>query len=132
MNQLRNRVQLIGHLGKDPEVRQFEGGVPPSGNMKAQFSLATSETYKNNKGEKVTDTQWHQVVCWGKLAQIAAEYLQKGQQVAVEGKLTYRSYEDKQGMKRYITEVIASDILMLDKKETATAEKAVVEDSLPF
>ncbi len=123
---------MIGHLGKDPEVRQFEGGVPPSGNVKAQFSLATSETYKNTKGEKVTDTQWHQVICWGKLAQIVEQYLQKGQQVAVEGKLTYRSYEDKQGVKRYITEVVASDILMLDKKEGATAEKAATEDALPF
>ncbi len=128
MNQLRNRVQLIGHLGKDPEVRQFEGG-----NVKAQFSLATSETYKNNKGEKVTDTQWHQVICWGKLAETVSQWLDKGKQVAIEGKLTYRSYEDKQGVKRYITEVVASDILMLGAKEEKPATaKAAVADDLPF
>ncbi len=126
MNQLKNRVQLIGHLGKDPEVRHLGDKTV------AQFSLATSERYKNAQGEKVTDTQWHQVVCWSKLAQIAEEYLQKGQQVAVEGKLTYRTYEDKQGVKRYVTEVVASDILMLDKKEPVPAEKAGVENALPF
>ncbi len=128
MNALKNRVQLIGHLGKAPEVRQFEGGT-----VKAHFSLATSETYKNNKGEKVTDTQWHQVICWGKLAETVSQWLEKGKQVALEGKLVYRSYEDKQGVKRYITEVVANDILLLGSKEEKPATaKAAVEDDLPF
>lgn len=129
MNQLKNRVQLIGHLGKTPEVRHLAAD-----RVVAVFSLATSETYKNNKGEKVTDTQWHQIVCWGKLAEIAEQYLQKGMQVAIEGRLIYRSYEDKQGVKRYITEVIASDLMMLSKKEEAEKAPAAVEseDELPF
>lgn len=132
MNQLKNRVQLIGHLGKTPEVRHLEADK-----VVAVFSLATSESYKNSKGEKVTETQWHQVVCWGKLAQIAEQYLQKGMQVAIEGKLTYRSYEDKQGVKRYITEVVASDVMMLGKREEAEKQPAAVnagdaDDELPF
>lgn len=129
MNQLKNRVQLIGHLGKDPEVRHLEGDK-----VVAQFSVATSESYKNSQGERITETQWHQVVAWGKLAEIAQQYLQKGKQVAIEGKLTYRSYEDKQAVKRYITEVVASDILMLSKKEEQQPvdQKTTLDDELPF
>ncbi len=105
MNKLSNKVQLIGHLGQDPEVIQFEDG-----NQLTKFSLATNEVYKNAKGEKVEDTQWHDVVMRGKLSEIAAEYLSKGKQVAVEGKLVHRSYESKEGEKRYVTEVHAYEM----------------------
>ncbi len=128
MSALKNRVQLIGHLGKDPQVKHLQGEK-----VVAQFSLATSESYKNKQGEKVKDTQWHQVVVWGKLAEISEKFLQKGMKVAIEGKLTYRSYEDKQGNQRYVTEIVAQDLLMLDKKEKTTEKKtALVEDDLPF
>jgi len=131
MNAMKNRVQLIGNLGAAPEVRNLN-----SGKKVAQFSMATSETYKNSAGERVQETQWHQVVVWNKLAEVAENFLDKGKRVAVEGKLTYRSYEDKNGVKRYVTEIVASDILMLDKKEKtmegAVAEEEASYDELPF
>ena len=111
MKNLRNKVQLIGNLGKDPEVKQLD-----SGKILAKISLATSENYKNADGEKVTDTQWHNLVAWGKTAQIAEKYLKKGNKIAIEGKLINRSYEDKEGIKRYVTEVLVSEILMLGTK----------------
>ena len=110
MNAIRNKVQLIGNLGKDPEVVQLENG----GKL-AKFSLATNETYKNNKGERITETQWHNVVAWGKLAEIVENYLTKGKEVAVEGKLTHRSYETQTGEKRYVTEVKCNELMMLGK-----------------
>ncbi|WP_400076095.1 single-stranded DNA-binding protein [Winogradskyella sp. R77965] len=110
MNTLRNKVQLIGNLGNDPEIINLE-----SGKTLAKFSIATNESYKNAQGEKVTDTQWHNIVAWGKTAQIVEKYVAKGKEVAIEGKLTTRSWEDKDGMKRYITEVVCSDLLMLGK-----------------
>jgi single-strand DNA-binding protein len=110
MNALRNKVQLIGNLGNDPEIVNLEGG-----SKLAKFSIATNETYKNAKGEKVTDTQWHNVVAWGKTAEIVENYLNKGNEVAVEGKLTHRSYETKEGEKRYITEIKCNELLMLGK-----------------
>ncbi len=110
MNTLRNKVQLIGNLGKDPEIVNLE-----SGKVLAKFSIATNESYKNAEGEKVTDTQWHNIVAWGKTAQIVEKYVTKGKEVAIEGKLTTRSWEDKDGMKRYITEVVCSELLMLGK-----------------
>ncbi len=110
MNTLRNKVQLIGNLGKDPEIVNLE-----SGKVLAKFSIATNESYKNAEGEKVTDTQWHNIVAWGKTAQIVEKYVTKGKEVAIEGKLTTRSWEDKEGMKRYITEVVCSELLMLGK-----------------
>jgi single-strand DNA-binding protein len=110
MNALRNKVQLIGNLGNDPEIVNLDGG-----NKLAKFSIATNETYKNAKGEKVTDTQWHNVVAWGKTAEIVENYLTKGNEVAVEGKLTHRSYETKEGEKRYITEIRCNELLMLGK-----------------
>lgn len=112
MKNLKNRVQLIGHLGGNPEVKNLEGGK-----ILAKFSIATNESYKNAKGEKVEDTQWHSVVTWGKTAEIAEKYLKKGSEVAVEGKLTSRSYEDKDGNKKYTTEVVVHEILMLSKKD---------------
>ena len=112
MKNLRNSVQLIGHVGKDPEVKTFD-----SGRKLTSFSLATADTYKNQKGEKVTDTQWHNIVMWGKLADIAAKYLKKGEEVCIEGKLIHRNYETESGEKRYITEISVNDLLMLSKKD---------------
>ena len=111
MNALRNKVQLIGNLGNDPEVITLD-----SGKKLAKFSIATNESYKNAQGEKVTDTQWHNVVAWNKTAEIAEQYLSKGKEVAVEGKLTTRSYEDKEGIKKYITEIVVNELLMLGGK----------------
>nr|WP_298792169.1 single-stranded DNA-binding protein [uncultured Allomuricauda sp.] len=110
MNSLRNRVQLIGNLGNDPETVTLENG-----NKLTKFSIATNESYKNAQGEKVTDTQWHNVVAWGKVAEIAENYLVKGKEVAVEGKLVSRSYESKEGEKRYITEIKCNELLLLGK-----------------
>lgn len=110
MSAIKNKVQLIGNLGNDPEIINLE-----SGKRLAKFTIATNETYKNNKGEKVTDTQWHNVIAWGKTAEIIEKYLTKGKEVAVEGKLTSRSYETKEGEKRYITEVVCNELLMLGK-----------------
>ncbi len=110
MNALRNKVQLIGNLGQDPEIINLENGK-----KLAKFSIATNEVYKDSKGDKVTDTQWHNVVAWGKTAEIVENYLAKGNEVAVEGKLTHRSYESKEGEKRYITEIRCNELLMLGK-----------------
>jgi len=111
MNALRNKVQLIGNLGQDPDVKSIE-----SGRKVANLSIATNETYKNAKGEKVTETQWHNVVAWGKTAEIIEKYLKKGSEVAVEGRLVNRNYLDKQGVKKYITEVLVNEILLLGSK----------------
>ncbi|NJN26289.1 MAG: single-stranded DNA-binding protein [Cyclobacteriaceae bacterium] len=108
MNSLRNKVQLIGNLGKDPEIKIFD-----SGKKKASLSLATTESYSNTNGEKVEDTQWHNLVVWGKTADIAEKYLHKGSQIAVDGKLNYRNYEDKNGEKKTVTEIVVNDIVML-------------------
>jgi len=110
MNALRNKVQLIGNLGNDPEIVTLDGGK-----KLAKFSIATTENYKNAQGEKVEDTQWHNIVAWGKTAEIVENYLTKGKQVAIEGKLTHRSYETKEGEKRYITEIRCNELLMLGK-----------------
>lgn len=110
MNALKNRVQLIGNLGNDPEIINLDGGK-----KLARFSIATNEMYKNAAGEKITDTQWHNVVAWGKTAEIVENYLAKGKEIALEGKLVNRSYETKEGEKRYSTEVNCNEILMLGK-----------------
>lgn len=110
MSTLRNKVQLIGHVGNDPEIKSFEGGK-----KLANFSLATNESYKNDKGEKVEETQWHKLVAWGKTAEIIEKYVAKGKEIAIEGKLVHRSYDDKNGEKRYITEVVVDDVLLLGK-----------------
>jgi single-strand DNA-binding protein len=114
MNALRNRVQLIGNLGMDPEVKSFE-----KDKKMARISIATKEVYYNAKGEKVQDTHWHNIVMWGKTAEIAEKYLKKGQEVAVEGKLVNRSWETKEGEKRYTTEVVVYELVMLGKKDAA-------------
>ncbi len=112
MNSLKNRVQLIGNLGKDPEVKSFDNGKKV-----ARFTMATSESYKKESGEKVTETQWHNIVAWNGTAGIVEKYLKKGNEVAIEGKLTSRSWEDKEGNKHYITEVVANEVLLLNKEK---------------
>ena len=112
MKNLRNSVQLIGNLGMNPEVKTLDNGATV-----AKFSIATTEKYKNNKGEQVNDTTWHNLVAWGKTAEIAEKYLSKGSQIAVEGKLVNKSYEAKDGTKRYVTEILVNEILMLGAKK---------------
>ena len=111
MNTLRNKVQLIGNLGNNPEVITLE-----SGKKLAKFSIATNDNYRNASGEKITDTQWHNVIAWNKTAEIVEKYLTKGNEIAVEGKLTSRSYENKEGVKKYITEIVVNELLMLGGK----------------
>jgi single-strand DNA-binding protein len=111
MNAMRNKVQLIGHLGETPQITKIAGGK-----TKAEFSLATNETFKNANNEKVTETQWHKIVCWGKLSEIVEKYLLKGTEVAIEGKLVNRNYTDKAGIKRYVTEIQANELLILTKQ----------------
>ncbi|MFN4762268.1 single-stranded DNA-binding protein [Gillisia sp. Q332] len=110
MSTLRNKVQLIGHVGNEPEILNLE-----SGKKLAKFSIATNESYKNSKGEKITDTQWHNIIAWGKTAELIENYVPKGKEVGVEGKLTSRSYEDKEGHKRYITEIVCNELLLMGK-----------------
>ncbi len=112
MNNLRNSVRLIGNLGMNPEVKEI-------GNDKklAKFSLATKEVYKNEDGEKVSETQWHNLIAWGSQAKIAEKYLKKGNEIAIEGKLTSRNYTDKDGVKRYVTEIVVNEILMIGSKK---------------
>lgn len=111
MNALVNRVQLIGLLGQDPEMKKFDNG-----GQIAKFSLATNESYKNDKGEKVTDTQWHNIVARGKTADIVEKYLKKGDKVMIEGKLTTRKWQTKEGETRYITEIVTTELMMLGDK----------------
>lgn len=111
MNSLRNRVTLIGHLGQDPEMTTFD-----SGKVLTKMSMATSDSYKNAKGEKVEDTQWHDIKVWGKSGETAAKYLKKGSEVAVEGRINHSQFEDKEGNKRTKTEIIASEFVMLGGK----------------
>ncbi|GAA4100320.1 single-stranded DNA-binding protein [Mucilaginibacter panaciglaebae] len=123
-----NKVILIGHLGKDPEIRQLEGGVSV-----ASFPLATSETF-NKDGKKVEQTEWHNIVLWRSLADVAAKFLQKGKLVYIEGKLRTRSFEDKEGVKKYTTEVVAENFTMLGRKtdfEPDTFQRQKVVDELP-
>ena len=110
MSTLRNKVQLIGNLGNDPEIINLG-----SGKKLAKFSLATNESYKDADGQKQTKTDWHNLVAWGKTADIIEKFVTKGKEVAIEGKLTNRTYETKEGEKRYVTEVVVSELLMLGK-----------------
>jgi single-strand DNA-binding protein len=112
MNALRNKVQLIGHLGMEPEIKTFD-----KDKKLVRLSIATNEIYYNNKGERVEDTQWHNIVMWGKLADTAQKYFKKGQEVAIEGKLVNRSWETESGEKRYTTEIVVNEFVMLGKKE---------------
>lgn len=114
MNALKNKVQLIGNLGNAPEIRNTE-----SGKKLVKFSVATNEIYRNTKGEKVKETQWHNLIAWGKVADIAEKYLLKGTEVAIEGKLITRNYTDKEGNKKYITEIQVNELLLLGSKASA-------------
>ncbi len=108
-----NKVILVGNLGKDPEIRYLEGGVGI-----AEFSLATNEGYKDKSGKRVEHTEWHRIVLWRGLAEIAEKYLKKGAQVYIEGRLRTRAWEDKEKVKRYSTEIIGDHLILLDKKES--------------
>ena len=116
MYALKNKVQLIGNVGNAVEIKNTE-----SGKKLARFSIATNESYRNAKGEKVTETTWHNLVAWGKVADIAEKYLNKGTEVAIEGKLINRSYTDKEGIKKYITEIQVNELLLLGSKAEASA-----------
>ncbi|MCP3927477.1 MAG: single-stranded DNA-binding protein [Bacteroidetes bacterium] len=109
MNNLRNKIQLIGNLGKEVEYRKLENG-----NSMARISMATKEVFKNSEGEKVIDVQWHNLIGWGKVADIMQVFMKKGKEVAVQGKLTHRSWEDKSGQKRYMSEVVVNEFLLLN------------------
>lgn len=132
MQVLKNSVHLIGNLGRDVEIRSFE-----SGSKKASLTLATTEYYKNSKGELVKNTQWHNLVAWGKNAEVMAKVLTKGSLVAVAGSLSNRSYTDGSGQTRYITEVLVSEFMKLDKSGSKSEEEATIatgigEELLPF
>jgi len=112
MNMIKNKVQLIGHLGQSPEIRQLE-----KNRKVANMSLATKENYKDASGNAVSETQWHTLVAWGKTAEFAEKYLAKGLHVAVDGKLVNRSYTDKTGVKRNVTEIHVHEILIITPKK---------------
>jgi single-strand DNA-binding protein len=130
-----NKVILVGNLGKDPEVRHLEGGVAV-----ASFSLATSESYKDKTGQRIEQTEWHNIVVWRGLAEVAEKYLKKGTTIYVEGKLRTRSWDDKEGHKRYITEIVGDTFTILSKKESnapsstddTTTMGIKTGDDLPF
>ncbi|MFN7302698.1 MAG: single-stranded DNA-binding protein [Bacteroidia bacterium] len=110
-NAIRNSVRLLGHLGQDPEVKQIGNG-----NKVAKCTIATSETYKSKEGEQVSETTWHQLVIWGKQAEIAERLMKKGVEVAIEGKISNRTYTDQEGVKRYVSEVIVQEFVVLTRK----------------
>ncbi|MFN8207819.1 MAG: single-stranded DNA-binding protein [Bacteroidales bacterium] len=113
-----NKVMLIGNVGKDPEIRYLEGNVGL-----CRFSMATSDSYRNKNGENVTQTEWHNIVCWRGLAEVAQKFVKKGSQIYIEGKITTRSYDDKDGNKRYTTDIVASNLVLLGKRaENAPGE----------
>lgn len=130
MNNLRNSVRLIGFLGKDPIVN-----ILPSGSTLARFTMATNETYLNSVGEKITNTTWHSIVAWNKVAEICGTLLKKGAEVAIEGKLTVRSFEGNDGVKRYITEIQLNELLLVGSKAAVKADwvdSAIEENELVF
>ena len=112
MNSLKNRVTLIGNLGQDPETKTTE-----TGKKVTHFTLATDDGYKNSDGQKISETTWHNIVAWNGLADIAGKYLKKGKQVAVEGRIVYRTYEDKKGVTKNITEIVLNDLMLLRNGE---------------
>lgn len=118
MNALRNSVRLIGNLGQDPDTKSLENGRKVT-----HFTLATAENFKNADGQKVSETTWHNIVAWNGLADIAERFLTKGKEVAVEGRIVYRSYEDKKGAMKYITEIVLNEILLLRNFKGQEKEK---------
>ena len=119
-----NKVILIGHLGADPEVR-----YTPEGNPVTTFRLATNEVWKDKNGEKQTRTEWHRIVAFNRLAEICGEYLTKGRQVYIEGQIRYRSYEDRDGVKRYVTEIVARNMQMLGARPSGSGESGSNNES---
>ena len=107
---MKNRVQLIGRVGQDPEVKTLDGGK-----KLATVSIATNDVYYKENGDKVEQTEWHRVTAWGKTADIIEKYVVKGKEIGIEGKITHRSYDDKNGEKRYVTEIVANEVLLLSK-----------------
>jgi single-strand DNA-binding protein len=120
-----NKVILLGNVGKDPEVKYFDNDVAV-----ASFSLATSETYKDKSGQKQTKTEWHNIVAWRWLGKLAENYIKKGSQIYVEGKLTTRSWDDKDGNKRYTTEIVANSIQLLGKKDSGNSDASAPAPSI--
>ncbi len=116
MSTLKNKVQLIGNVGQDPQITVLD-----SGKKVIRFSLATNENYKNAKGEKMQNTYWHNMVAWGKIAEVIEKYVTKGKEIAIEGKLTSRSYTTKEGEKRYTTDVVINEVLFMGSKIEAEA-----------
>ncbi|ESU29880.1 single-stranded DNA binding protein [Flavobacterium limnosediminis JC2902] len=108
---MKNRVQLIGNVGQEPEVKTINGD-----RKLANFTIATNDFYYNDKGDKVEQTEWHRVTAWGKTAEIIEKFVVKGKEIGIEGKLTHRSYDDKEGNKKYITEIVATEVLLLGNK----------------
>ncbi|WP_051315987.1 single-stranded DNA-binding protein [Algoriphagus vanfongensis] len=129
MNALRNKVQLIGRMGDKIQVKTFD-----SGKIKGSVNLATSETYRNAKGEKVSETTWHHLIVWGKQAEILEKYTDKGSEIAVEGKISNRDFTDKDGVKKYITEIIVHEFLLMggNKAKSQTTTSETDEEDLPF
>lgn len=121
-----NKAILIGNVGKDPEVRHLDSGVTV-----ASFSLATSETYRNKEGQKVTNTEWHNIVVWRGLAEVAEKYVKKGNPLYIEGKIRTRSWDDKDGNKRYTTEIVADNMQMLGSKQSNEESAASQNESAP-
>ncbi len=116
MSTLKNKVQLIGNVGQDPQITVLD-----SGKKVTRFSLATNEHYKNSKGEKMQNTYWHNMVAWGKIAEVIEKHVTRGKEIAIEGKLTSRSYQTKEGEKRYITDVVINEVLFMGSKIEAEA-----------
>lgn len=110
MSTMRNTVQLVGNVGQDPEIRNLEGGKKV-----VNFNIATSDSYKNEKDERVEQTEWHRIVAWGNSAEIIEKFVVKGNQIGIVGKLTHRTYDDKDGIKRSITEVLVNEVLLMSK-----------------
>lgn len=122
-----NKAILVGNVGKDPEVRHLEGGISV-----ARFTLATSDSYKNKSGEQVKNTEWHNIVAWRQLAELAEKYIRKGSQIYVEGKITNRQYDDKEGNKRFINEIVADNIRLLGRKEDSSFTPAASNQGRPI
>jgi single-strand DNA-binding protein len=122
MNTLKNKVTLIGNLGMDPETKKLD-----SGKTVTHFTLATEDNYKNSEGQKVSETTWHNIVAWNGLADIADKYLKKGHQVVLDGRISYRSYEDKQGTTKYITEIVLNDLVLLRNGKTNSKTEKEIE-----
>lgn len=121
MNNLRNSVRLIGNLGQDPQTKTLENGKKV-----VHFTLATKEDFKNGDGQKVSETTWHNIVAWNGLADIAGRFLKKGKEVAVEGRIVYRSFEDKKGMTKYITEIVLNDLVLLRSSKEKEKEEEII------